>query len=239
MKKIIIANWKMKLPYADSLKLARSCRRLEAVICPDHLSLAAVAGAIKGGRVRLGAQDCAPEERAALTGEVSPADLRKLGVRHVILGHSERRQQLHENSIIINRKIQAALAAGLIPVLCVGEKAEVKRAGITAEYIGDELRRALKGIKIASPHDLLIAYEPIWAISTVRKAKPLAPAAAAQMHAFIRREAKKILSREVRILYGGSVRSENAPAFLAEKEIDGLLVGAASLDYSEFKAICS
>jgi triosephosphate isomerase len=244
MKKLIVANWKMQLSYQASLALARSFvkeiknPKSEAVICPDHLSLPAVAKIIKKTKFYLGAQDSAGAPRGAYTGEVSPLDLKALGVKYVIIGHSERREHLHENAAIINAKILSALAVKLTPILCVGEKLTERLSGQTKNYLSDELRRALKNVKLKTAADLIIAYEPVWAISTNKNAKPLAAAEATAIQKFIKIRAAKILHKNIRVLYGGSVNAQNAGRFLAEKNIDGLLVGGASLKVKEFKSLC-
>lgn len=245
MKKIIIANWKMQLGRKESRDLAKKLvarggkSRPEVVICPSYASLETVSSVIKGSGFKLGAQDSGMEKKGAYTGEVSPLDLASLGVKYVILGHSERREHLHENSTIINRKIKAALSCGLIPILCIGEKWEERKAGKTQEFLDMELRRALKGVKIGRASSLVIAYEPVWAISTNQKARPIAPEEANAAQAFIKRRAKQILRQEVRVIYGGSASPKNQAALLAEPYIDGLLVGGASLKAEEFKKMIS
>ncbi|MFA5109008.1 MAG: triose-phosphate isomerase [Patescibacteria group bacterium] len=244
MKKLVIANWKMQLSLKESLELARKMVKkingssIEAVICPDYSALPFIGPILKSSKLSWGAQDSAPAEYGALTGEVSPLNLRALGVKYVILGHSERREHLHENSALIGLKIKAALNSKLVPVLCVGEKLTEKNNGETKEYLSGELRRALKGVKIKSAADLVVAYEPIWAISTNKNAKPIIPEEAAEILAFIKKQVAKILKKEVRILYGGSVNAINAGQFLQLKDNDGLLVGGASLQAEEFSKIC-
>lgn len=240
MKKLIMANWKMQLSIKESLELTKQLKKglgalkTEAVICPDHSAIPFVGPILEGSQIALGAQDAAACSRGALTGEVSPASLKSLGVRYVILGHSERREHLHENSAIINSKLKAALANKLIPILCVGERLAEKKAGQTEEYLKLELRHALKGVKIGSAAGLVIAYEPIWAISTNKHAKPMAPQEAAAVHRFLKTEARKILHQTVRVIYGGSASPANAACYLKEPDIDGLLVGGASLKAATF-----
>ncbi len=239
MKKLIIANWKMQLSIKESLALARQLKkadaiRAEAVICPDYSAIPSVAPILKGSRLMLGAQDAAASSRGALTGEVSPVNLKTLGVRYIILGHSERREHLHENSAIVNDKVKAALENGLIPIVCVGEKRTEREAGKTEEYLRAELHRALKGVKIRTAKDLVVAYEPVWAISTNKNAKPMAPHEAEAIHKFLKAEAKKILRQAIRVIYGGSASPANAAAYLNEPDVDGLLVGGASLKAKTF-----
>ncbi|MFA5130978.1 MAG: triose-phosphate isomerase [Patescibacteria group bacterium] len=243
MKKIIIANWKMQLTIKESLELSKQFSKKiktvknDVVICPDYSALAFVGPILKGTKLNLGAQDCAASAKGAYTGEVSAHNLKTLGVRYVILGHSERREHLHENSVIINNKIKAALAEQIIPILCIGEKLTEREAGETKEYLLSELRHALKGVKIKNASDLLIAYEPVWAISTNKNAKAILPVEAAEIQDYIKKQAKIILKKELRVLYGGSVGSKNAAGFLAQAAIDGLLVGGASLKINEFPQI--
>lgn len=241
MKKLIIANWKMQLSYKDSLALAKAFKQKiksasELVVCPDYLSLPAVVPLLKGSQWRLGAQDSAITAFGAYTGEVSPVNLKTLGVRYVILGHSERREHLHENGAIINAKIKAALANKLIPVLCVGERLIEKENGEAKKYLSDQLKMALKGVKIKAASDLVIAYEPLWAIGT---GHAIIPMEAGLINSFIKIQAAKILGKTVRVLYGGSVSAANAAFFLKEKNVDGFLIGGASLKAEEFKRICS
>jgi len=244
MKKLIVANWKMQLSYQASLSLAKSYAkkikhsRHEVVICPDYLTLPAVATLLKKSALSLGAQDSAVAISGAYTGEVSPSGLKALGVKYVILGHSERREHLHENSALINAKIKVALDQKLIPILCVGEKMSEKESGETKKYLARELTQALKGVKIKNVSDLIIAYEPVWAISSNKKAKPLAAPEADEIQAFIKTQVNKLLKKKVRVLYGGSVSAINAAGFLAQKNVAGLLVGSASLRLKDFSAIC-
>ena len=240
MKKIIIANWKMNLSLKESLDLAKKLAlksknlKNEIAVCPDYLSLAPVAAILKKTEISLGAQDCAITDFGAYTGEVSPLNLKNLGLKYVILGHSERREHLHENSGIINNKIKAALNNKLIPVLCVGEKLIEKEAGHAREVIADQLRRALSKIVLKS-NNFIIAYEPIWAIGT---GKAILPNEAEEIHQFIKVQANKILKKSVAVIYGGSVNEKNAASFAAQKNIDGFLVGGASLKAAEFINIC-
>lgn len=238
-----MANWKMQLSIKESLQLAKQLsgkiksKKTTIVICPEHAALPFIGPVIKGSQLFLGAQDSAALTKGALTGEVSPRNLKTLGVKYVILGHSERRAHLHENSAIINNKIKAALENKLIPVVCIGEKWDVRRAGQTKSYLLTELRHGLKDVKIKTADDLIIAYEPVWAISTNKNAKPIDPEEANDIQAFIATSAQKILKKSVRVLYGGSANSQNAAQFLAQPNIGGLLVGSASLKASEFLAL--
>jgi len=242
MKKIIIANWKMRLSYPESLVLAKklfeNCQdnKNKIVICPGYLALPAVANILKGSLIYLGAQDSAVANSGAYTGEVSPRDLKSLGAKYVILGHSERRSHFHENSAIINDKILAALNNKLIPILCVGEKLTERKLGQTKEVIVDELRRALKGVKLKTEASLIIAYEPVWAIGNGQAIDLLI---ASEIHEFISQQAFKILKKKVAVIYGGSVNAQNASGFLEQPAIAGLLVGTASWKLAEFRKIIS
>lgn len=238
-----MANWKMQLTIKESLVLASkfskkiNSTKNEAVICPDYSALAFVGPIIKKTKISLGAQDSAALSKGAYTGEVSPVNLKALGVKYVIVGHSERREHLHENSEIINSKIKAALENKLIPVVCVGEKLAERATGETKNYLLQELRRALKGVKIKTANDLLVAYEPVWAISTNKNAKAMSPQEASEVQGFIKAQVKKILKKEVAVIYGGSSNNSNSADFLSQKNIDGLLVGGASLKVDEFVAM--
>ena len=244
MKKLVVANWKMQLNIKNSLILAKKISQFnkyksEVVICPDYTSLLLIAHILKKSKVFLGAQDSAINDYGAYTGEVSPLNLKTLGVKYVIIGHSERREHLHENSAVINAKIIAALNTNLIPILCVGEKLVEKEEGKTKSFLSEELRRALKNVKIKKASDLIIAYEPVWAISTNKASRSMAPSEADITQEFIKNRVAKILKKNIRVLYGGSVNLNNASDFLKQKNVDGLLIGAASLNFNDFSAICS
>lgn len=230
----------MKLSLSASLNLAKALAlklpgvKNKVVICPDYLSLAQTAAIIKKTKIILGAQDCAIADFGAYTGEVSPLNLKTLGVKYVILGHSERREHLHENSAIINDKIRAALKNKLIPILCVGEKLIERKNGQAETVISDQLRRALTGVKLKN-NNLIIAYEPVWAIGA---GKALDAAEAEKIHKYIKERAAKIVKKSLPVIYGGSVDAKNIALFAAEKNIDGFLVGGASLKANEFIKIC-
>jgi len=238
MNKLIIANWKMKLSTKESLLLAKKFKasaikiaknkklKSEIIICPDYLSLLSLTSLFKKSPLNLGAQDCAIATRGADTGEISPVDLKTLGVKYVIIGHSERREKLGETSELINKKIKAALENKLIPILCIGEKSTDKKAGRTKMVLTNQLRDALRNVKIQKASNLVVAYEPLWAISP---GKAIIPTEAEAINTFVSEETEKILKKNIRVLYGGSVDHKNAPAFLQQKHIAGFLVGAASL----------
>lgn len=240
MKKIIIANWKMQLSFKDSLILAKELKKKiknpknDTVICPGFLAISPVIDILRGGDLLLGAQNCALKNRGALTGETSPETLNELGVKYVIIGHSERRLILKEDSDLINAKIKAALAAKLIPIICVGETLNERELGQTKKVLLAQVKGALKDVNIKNSSGIIIAYEPLWAIGT---GEPIIPIEAEAIHVFLKAEVAKILGKKIRIVYGGSVNGGNAAQFLQEKNIDGLLIGSASLNVQEFASI--
>jgi len=244
-KKLIAANWKMyKTPseavsFAESfLPLVKDHRRDEIVLCPPFPALTAVAGALRGSHVKLGAQDMHWEKEGAFTGEVSAHMLAAAGCTHVIIGHSERRQFFGETDETVHLKLLATLHASLTPIVCVGEFLAQRQAGETEAVLHQQISGAFHGV----PHDLAshitIAYEPVWAIGTGNTATP---EIACACHRCIRMDIAKIFgasaASRTRILYGGSVKPENAKALLSQEEIDGALVGGASLDPKSFSAI--
>lgn len=243
MKELIVGNWKMNLTIKEGLSLASqlskkiTTNKRQAVVCPDLASLAFIGPVLKESPIVLGAQDSAPLSQGAATGEVLPDNLKTLGVEYVIIGHSERRQKLGETSALINAKIKTALQHGLKVILCVGESLADKKAKRTEAYLSLELHQALKGIKIKKATDITIAYEPVWAISTNKQARPSSPEEADVTQSFIKKRIRYIFGREVRVLYGGSVSEDNAELFLAKKNIDGLLIGSTSLRVNDFTNI--
>lgn len=209
----------------------------EVVICPVYTCLDRVGARLDGAGIMLGAQNLFWEEKGAYTGEVSASMLKDLGCSHVIVGHSERRQIMGETDVVINWKVKAAVDAGLVPVLCVGETLQERENHMALERVQEQLNRALKDINLDSSR-LVIAYEPVWAIGTGVNASP---DDAQEMIAFIRAGLAKLYNREladsVQILYGGSVKEENIAEFLAEEDVDGALVGGASLIADSFARI--
>jgi triosephosphate isomerase len=243
--KVMAANWKMyKTPdqtrefFRDFLPLVTGHARDEIVVCPPYIDLADAMEAVKGSSVAIGAQNVHWKEEGAFTGEVSAAMLLALGVRHVIVGHSERRQYFGETDDTVNIRLKAALEAGLTPICCVGEVLEEREAGLTDDVLRRQCVRAFHAISAKKAAKLVVAYEPVWAIGT---GKTATPEIAAEAHAVIRREATEIFGEEfsgkLRILYGGSVKPENAATLMAQEEIDGALVGGASLNAKSFAAI--
>ena len=243
--KLMAANWKMfKTPdqakefLADFLPMVADHGRDEIAVCPPFVCLPAAVDAAKGSKVAIGAQDMYWEQEGAFTGEVSTGMLLAVGCTHVIIGHSERRQYFGETDDTVNLKLKAALAAGLTPIVCVGEVLEEREANLTEDVLRRQCLRAFHAISGKKAGKLVIAYEPVWAIGT---GKTATPQLASEAHALIRGEAAKAfgdeLANNLRILYGGSVKPENAKALMAEEEIDGALVGGASLDPKSFAAI--
>jgi triosephosphate isomerase len=244
-KKVIAANWKMyKTPdqtrdfFRDFLPLVAGHDRDEIVVCPPFIDISVAVEAAKGSSVAVGGQDLHWEKEGAYTGEISTGMLLSVGVTHVIIGHSERRQYFGETDDVVNLKLKAALEAGLTPIACVGEVLEEREANLTEDVLRRQCLRAFHAISAKKAGKLVIAYEPVWAIGT---GKTATPQMAADAHVLIRAEAAKAFGQEhadkLRILYGGSVKPENAKALMSEPEIDGALVGGASLDPKSFAAI--
>ena len=239
---MIAGNWKMNTTVSEATELVKAMRagldeitNVDKVICPPFISLAAVRELIKGSSIKLGAQNLYFEEKGAYTGEISPLMLADL-CEFVIIGHSERRQYFSETGEIVNKKIRAVLGAGLKPILCIGERLEENEAGRTEEVVTEQLWSSLTGIDY--PGGLVIAYEPVWAIGTGKSATG---EQANETISFIRRNIAKLYGEEnaqdLRILYGGSVTAENAAEFMNQPEIDGALVGGASLKADQFLSI--
>ena len=244
-QRLIAANWKMyKNPdqtrefFQAFLRLVADHTRDEIVVCPPYTDLHAAVEATTGSNVAIGAQDMYWKEEGAFTGEISAGMLLAAGCSHVIIGHSERRQYFGETDDTVNLKLKAALEAGLTPIVCVGEVLEEREAGLTEDVLRRQCLRAFHAISAKKASRLVVAYEPVWAIGT---GKTATPQLAAEAHSLIRTEAAKAfgdrLAESMRILYGGSVKPENAKSLMAEEEIDGALVGGASLDAQSFAAI--
>src|SRR5712675_3014951 len=243
--KLIAANWKMyKTPgqtrdfFRDFLPLVSGNDRDEIVVCPPYVDLAAAREAAEGSNIAVGAQNLHWKEVGAFTGEISAPMLLSVGVTHVIVGHSERRQYFGETDDTVNLRLKTALEAGLTPICCVGEVLEEREAGLCDDILRRQCVRAFHAISAKKAAKLVVAYEPVWAIGT---GKTATPQMASDAHAIIRGEAAKAFGQEfadgLRILYGGSVKPENATALMSEEEIDGALVGGASLDPKSFAAI--
>src|SRR5216684_5259669 len=244
-KKLIAANWKMyKNPsqtkefFRDFVPMIAGHDRDEVVVCPPYIDLHAALDSAKGSQIAIGAQDVYWKDEGAFTGEVSSAMLVAIGCTHVIIGHSERRQYFSETDDTVNMKLKAVLEHDLTPIVCVGEVLEEREAGLTEDVLRRQCLRAFHAVSAKKAAKLVIAYEPVWAIGT---GKTATPQLASEAHLLIRGEAAKAFGEEfsnkLRILYGGSVKPENVKALMAEEEIDGALVGGASLDPKSFAAI--
>jgi len=244
-KKLIAANWKMyKTPdqtrdfFRDFLPLVHGHERDEIVVCPTYLAIDAAVTAAKGSTVAIGAQDVYWQTEGAFTGEICASMLVAVGTTHVIIGHSERRQYFGETDDTVNLKLKSAIEAGLIPIVCVGEVAEERDAGLTDDVLRRQCLRAFHKVSAKKAVNLVVAYEPAWAIGT---GKTATPQLAADAHAIIRAQSADSFGQDfadkLRILYGGSVKPENAQTLMSEIEIDGALVGGASLDPNSFAAI--
>jgi triosephosphate isomerase len=243
---LVIGNWKMYGTLAEARPLATGVRDalkrvkgVDVAVCPPFTALAAVGEILReSGAVALGAQTCHWEAHGAHTGEVSPAMIAELGCRYVILGHSERRKDMGETDDVINRKVTAAIQHGLTPVLCVGETAEERRQGLTFTTVEGQLRADLVGVPADAIGRSVLAYEPVWAIGTGQVATP---AQASEVHGYLRGLLSELTSKEaaqtVRILYGVSVKADNAAELCAAPDIDGALVGGASLKIQDFVMI--
>ncbi|TAJ98750.1 triose-phosphate isomerase [bacterium] len=242
---LVVGNWKMHGTEREAAMLARQIRKglkqiegVEIVLAPPFTALSAVHKAIRGSSLRLGAQDVHWETEGAFTGEISPKMLRESGCRFVIIGHSERRRLFNESDVTVARKVFSALHACLTPILCVGETWQERKRGMTARVIRRQLRAALKGLGKSAIEKLDIAYEPVWAIGTGRNATP---SQANEVHRWIREFLRNLAGNQAamrcRILYGGSVRPDNAGELASAPEINGLLVGGASLKAKDFLSI--
>lgn len=241
---VVVANWKVHGTQSSAIKLAagaleasRRSRAVEVVLAPPFTALAAVSAALRGGNVQLAAQNLHWETEGPFTGEISPQMLRDLDCRYVLVGHSERRRLFGESDAVVAKKVDAALGAGLRPILCVGETLGERRRGATNGVIARQLRVALKGLSKGAIKNITVAYEPIWAIGTGKNA---APEQIAAVHHFVRELLRLRADRSVqacRIIYGGSVRPDNAAELAAVPEIDGVLVGGASLKVDTFASI--
>ncbi|MBM4286504.1 MAG: triose-phosphate isomerase [Deltaproteobacteria bacterium] len=241
---LIAGNWKMHKTLAEARALAREIRAgldpagtVEVAVAPPFTALAAVAAELTGSPVGLAAQDAFWEPQGAFTGAISPLMLQDVGCRYVIIGHSERRRHFGETDAGVNRKAKAVLDQGLRPIVCVGETLAQREAGETLEVVSRQLRAGLAGLDPVQAAALVVAYEPVWAIGTGRTATP---AQAQEVHAFIRSLLPEVVGNAVvRLLYGGSVTPDNAAALLAQPDLDGALVGGASLQAASFLKIAA
>ena len=245
-KKIVAANWKMNMMQAESAAFVETLLRelgefseVEVVIVPPFTALAKVSEALGASEnIKLGAQNMYWEKNGAFTGEISAAMLRDLFVRYVVLGHSERRMLLGESDEIVNRKVRAAHEAGLKPIVCIGETLEQREAGQVEQILSRQLRGSLAELGAKELSETVVAYEPVWAIGT---GKTATTAQAQEAHAFVRQTLTEIsdeaTAARMRIQYGGSVKPDNARSLMSERDIDGALVGGASLDPRSFAQI--
>ncbi len=242
---LIAGNWKMNLGRAAAVALAEAVVKgaegwesVDLAVCPPFCYLEAVGRAVAGSKVALGAQNMYFQPEGAYTGEIAASMLRDLGCRYVILGHSERRHILHETDEEVNKKVHAALAAGLLPIVCVGELLAEREAGRTGEVIRRQFAGSLAGLSEEQMRKIVIAYEPVWAIGT---GKVATPAQAEEVHLDLRKiiqqRYNEAVAQTVRIQYGGSVKPDNAAELLRQPDIDGALVGGASLKADQFLGI--
>ena len=244
-KTIIAGNWKMNKTASETKKFAEELKALlpkakwcDIVVCVPSVDIAAAIKGFKDARVSVGAQNVFYEKNGAYTGEVSADMLKDLGVKYVIIGHSERRQYFGETDLTVNRKVLSALEAGLHPIICVGETLEQRELGITMELIALQVKSALAGVPAEKLRKCVIAYEPVWAIGT---GKTATAEQAAEVCTFIRTTVRHLygarIARSVTVQYGGSMKPANAAELLAQPDIDGGLIGGASLNPEDFIAI--
>ncbi len=241
---LVAGNWKMNTVQATAVELVKTLAKstpggkVEVAVCPPFVYLLPAAQAAKGSHVKLGAQDVYFEAKGAFTGEISCEMLKDCGCEYVILGHSERRHVIGENDTLISAKLKAVIAASLKPILCVGEKLEERDANTTEKVIETQLKGGLEGLTADQLKNLVIAYEPVWAIGTGRNATP---EQAQDVHQFIRTwltgRFGASFAQGVRIQYGGSVKGDNAESLMAKPDVDGALVGGASLKADDFLKI--
>ncbi len=245
MKPLIAGNWKMYLDRSRGRALAEALQRslptplesADVAVFPPFTCLAEVVEAVAGGDITVGAQNVYPVDEGAFTGEISPPMLLDAGATRVLAGHSERRHVMGEDDAFVNRKVLAALQHDMLPVLCVGETLEEREADRTQEVVDRQVRAGLAGVPAARAGDVTVAYEPVWAIGTGLTATP---AQAGEVHAVIRALLQELWGEPgglVRILYGGSVKATNAAAILSTPEVNGVLVGGASLQADSFARI--
>jgi triosephosphate isomerase len=242
---LIIGNWKMNKTIGEAVEFARALAARppdaadrDVALAPPFTALHALSSVLRGSAIALCAQDVHGEDRGAFTGEVSAPMLLDVGCRYGLAGHSERRRLFGESNEDVNRKAKALLRSGLIPVLCVGESLEEREADQTYNVVRRQLKEGLNNLSADDIRRSIVAYEPVWAIGTGRTASP---EQAQEVHHFIRQYIERMAGKDgadaIRILYGGSVNPANAGALMAQKDVDGVLVGAASLDVASFRKI--
>ena len=242
---ILAGNWKMNKTVDEAIDLVRELRRLvldvegvEIVVCPAFVALASVADALRGTKLKVGAQDMHWEEKGAFTGEVSPLMLKGI-CDYVIIGHSERRQYFGETDESVNRKVKAALAHGLAPIMAVGENLQQNEAGLTAEVVSSQVRRGLEGVTAEQARSIVIAYEPVWAIGTGKAATGAGAnsVVAVSIRGTLADLYGEDVAQSIRVQYGGSVTPANIAEFMVMPDLDGALVGGASLKAGDFSEI--
>lgn len=242
---LIAGNWKMYKTLSEATQLVQGLvgtvggeKEVEVAVCPPFTALSTVAGLIKDSSIRLGAQNLFWEKEGAYTGEVAPGMLADLGCYYVVLGHSERREYFGETDETVNKKVHAAYAAGMIPIVCVGESLEQRKAGETEQLVTSQTEKGMAGLSPEHAAKLVVAYEPIWAIGTgLSSDGPDANHVIGVIRQTLASMYGQAVADQIRILYGGSVKPANIKEFMAESEIDGALVGGASLDAASFTSI--
>ncbi|MBU4376154.1 MAG: triose-phosphate isomerase [Candidatus Omnitrophica bacterium] len=246
MRRVIIAgNWKMHKTIVESIELVNALKRdladienIDVVVIPPYTALSEVSDMLINSSIEVGAQNVYWEKEGAFTGEVSPVMLKEAGAMYVVIGHSERRQYFNETNETVNKKIKAALSEGLIPIMCVGEKLDEREKNLTFDVVKDHVVNGLKGLAKEDVRDMIIAYEPVWAIGT---GKTATPDQAQEVHKYIRGLLGELYDKDtaddVRIQYGGSVKPDNIKDLINQEDIDGVLVGGASLKIEQFVPI--
>lgn len=244
-KNIIAGNWKMNKTNQEAIELVSELkdrvsdvRDVEIIVCPPFTSLWSVNEVIKDTPIKLGAQNMFWEEEGAYTGEISPSMIKDVGGEFVIIGHSERRKYFEESDEVVNKKIKLALSSDLVPIVCIGETLEEREKGLAEKVVVEQLTNGLSGISLQDISKVILAYEPIWAIGT---GKTATPEVADGMHLVVRNHLSNLYSSElsdaISILYGGSVKPDNVDDLMRQENIDGALVGGASLDSESFARI--
>jgi triosephosphate isomerase len=248
---LIAGNWKMNLTHLEAIGLVQRIafalpekylEKVEVTVLPPFTHIRSVQTLIDGDRLLLkhGAQDLSPQENGAYTGDISGAMLAKLGCSFVVVGHSERREYHNEDDELVNRKVKAAIKHGLTPILCVGEKLEVREQATHVDHCTSQLIAGLKGLKVDQVKNVVVAYEPVWAIGTGRVATPEdAQEVCGALRAKLTEKYGEEIGNTVRVLYGGSVKSGNIGDLVSQADVDGALVGGASIDPDEFAKLCA
>ncbi|MDD5492530.1 MAG: triose-phosphate isomerase [bacterium] len=244
-KPILAGNWKMYKTTQEAKALVEGLKSRvgtlndrEVVVCPPFTSLVTAAEALRGSNLKLGAQNMYWEDKGAFTGEIAPGMLKDTGCVYVIIGHSERRQYFGETEVTVNKKMKKAFQSGLLPIVCVGETLAERESNRTFQILERQIRDGASGLSPEEANKLVVAYEPVWAIGT---GKTATPQQAEEAHKFIRQKLAEVytpaIAEEIRILYGGSVKPENCKELMGQADIDGALVGGASLEVESFSKI--